>query len=41
MEKEILNEITEFCKGCCSNDCCPEDECVLFRIERIIEQNEE
>ena len=36
MEDKILKEITQFCKGCASKECCPEDECVLFRIEQII-----
>ena len=36
MKNKILLEITEFCKGCNSNCCCPEDECILFRIEEIL-----
>lgn len=36
MKNKILLEITDFCKCCGSNCCCPEDECVLFRIEKII-----
>ena len=38
-ENKILLEITEFCKYCSSNLCCPEDECVLFRIEQIVVKN--
>lgn len=34
----ILDEITNFCKECNSRGCCPEEECVLFRIEKIIEK---
>lgn len=36
MDDEILTEITNFCETCPSKDCCPEDECVLFRIEKIV-----
>lgn len=35
-EDQIMNEITEFYTNCESCQCCPEDDCVLFRIERII-----
>ena len=35
-EDQIMNEITEFCRDCNSCDKCPEDDCILFRIERII-----
>ena len=35
-KEEILNEITSFCNECSSRECCPEEECVLFRIEQII-----
>ena len=37
MEDEILKEITSFCgEECCSNQNCPEEECVLYRIEKIV-----
>lgn len=36
MKNKILLEITKFCENCGSNCCCPEEECVLFRIEKII-----
>ena len=37
----IMNEITLYCRDeCCSCDCCPEDECVLFRIERMVIESE-
>lgn len=39
MENKILEEISDFCNHCSSKECCPENECVLFRIENII-QNE-
>lgn len=35
MEEKILNEITNFCEECSSHECCPEDECVLYRIEQL------
>ena len=35
---KIMGEITEFCKGCGSSNCCPEDECVLYKIEKICEE---
>lgn len=39
MEKaeQILNEITLYCMNECSSSCeCPELDCVLFRIERLV-----
>ena len=36
MEEKIEKEITDFCEQCASKDCCPEEDCVLFRIEKII-----
>ena len=37
MEDKILDEITTFCnEECSSKTHCPEDECVLFRIESIV-----
>lgn len=33
----ILNETTRFCEECPSKENCPEEECVLYRIEQIIE----
>lgn len=42
MEEEILNEITNFCGNECGNVLnCAEDECVLYRIEKIVTRNEE
>ena len=37
MKEEILTEITDFCRECPSHEDCPEEECVLYRIEQIIE----
>lgn len=36
-EKKILEEIATFCENEC-NECksCPEEDCILFRIEKII-----
>ena len=36
MKEKILNEISNHCENCRSRECCPEDECVLYRIEQII-----
>lgn len=37
-EIQIMGQIANFCeKECPSCQQCPEDECVLFRIEKIIE----
>ncbi len=41
LNNEILNEIYNFCKECGSCQCCPEDECVLFRIEQKCLKGEE
>lgn len=36
MKDKILTEITEFCEECPSHECCPEEDCVLYRIEQIV-----
>lgn len=36
MKEKILNETTNFCNECSSKECCPEEECVLYRIEQIV-----
>ena len=36
MEEKILNETTTFCERCPDRECCPEEECILYRIEQII-----
>lgn len=38
MKNEILLEITNFCEECASHECCPESDCVLYRIEQIVER---
>lgn len=38
MKNKILTEITNHCENCPNRECCPEEECVLFRIEKIIEE---
>lgn len=38
-KEKILYEITNFCNECPSKENCPEEECVLFRIEQEIENN--
>ena len=39
--EKILSEITEFCENCPSHECCPEEECVLYRIEQIVSNPKE
>ena len=36
MKDKILKEIYNFCEECPSHECCPEEECVLYRIEEIV-----
>ncbi len=40
MKEEVLKEITDFCEECPSHECCPEEECVLYRIEQILLKEE-
>lgn len=38
-ENEIMQLATDFCENHCSECyCCVEDECVLYRIQKIIEK---
>ncbi len=39
MDKKILLEISNFCENCSSHECCPEEDCVLFRIEKLVVKN--
>jgi len=41
MEEKILTEITNFCECANCHECCKEEECVLFRIEQIVEHKED
>jgi hypothetical protein len=41
MKDEILTEITEICECCSSRECCYEEECVLYRIEQMVKEDEE
>lgn len=34
--EKVMKEITNFCEECSSHECCPEEECVLYRIEHIM-----
>ena len=36
MNEKILDEITTFCNKCESKECCPEEECILWRIEQLV-----
>lgn len=41
LSEQMLNEITLYCRDeCCSSQECPEDECVLFRLERMVIDSE-
>ncbi|MBQ9700109.1 MAG: hypothetical protein IJV71_05740 [Lachnospiraceae bacterium] len=41
LQEQILNEVTLYCRDECSSSCeCPEDECVLFRIERLVVESD-
>ena len=38
MNEKVLNEITNYCEEeCISRENCPEEECILYRIEKIVE----
>jgi len=41
MKKKILLEIANFCESCASHECCPEEDCILFRIEKLILEKKE
>lgn len=41
MTEEILKEITENCENCPRHENCPEEECILFRIEKIVLKEED
>lgn len=41
MEQKILNEITNFCNECSSKEQCSEEDCVLYRIEKLITKENE
>ena len=40
MSNKILLEISIFCETCSSHENCPEEVCVLYRIEKIILKGE-
>lgn len=39
--EEIMNEITEYCEQCPLCQKCPEEECVLWRIEQLVLKGQE
>ncbi|MBP3920795.1 MAG: hypothetical protein J6D28_04445 [Bacilli bacterium] len=41
MKDKILKEIANFCEECESHECCPEKDCVLYRIEQLVVNDEE
>jgi hypothetical protein len=40
MKEKILIETTNFCEECPSHEYCPEEECILWRIEQILINDE-
>ena len=40
MKEKILNETTSFCNECLNKEHCIESDCVLFRIEQIVLEEE-
>lgn len=36
MEDKLLSEIHKFCENCERCLCCPEEDCILYRLEQII-----
>lgn len=36
MIEKILNEITSYCETCPKRERCPEEKCILYRIEQIL-----
>lgn len=37
-DEKILTEIAMSCEDCPKRECCIEEDCVLFRIEQILEE---
>ena len=37
MRDKIMLEISNFCESCPSSGCCHEEECVLYRIEKLVD----
>ena len=40
LKEKILIETTTFCEDCPNREKCLEEECVIFRIEKILEDDE-
>ncbi len=40
MQEKILNETTSFCNECLNKECCIKNECIIFRIEQIVLEEE-
>ena len=39
INNKILEEISNCCEDCKSHECCPEEKCAIFNIEKLINQN--
>ena len=37
MKERVLNEISNFCEECENRESCSEEQCILYRIEKIVE----
>ena len=41
MKDKILIETATFCEKCPNRECCKEEECVLYRIEQLVVNDED
>ena len=39
-KNDILIEISNFCETCPSHECCPEEECILYTIEQMLNSSD-
>lgn len=39
LKRKVLEETTKCCENCKSHECCPEEECAIFNIEKIVNTN--
>jgi hypothetical protein len=40
IEEKVIDEIHNFCENICTASTCAEDDCCLYRIEKIIFRND-
>ena len=41
IEDKILNETTTYCESCPYKEKCVEEECVIYRIEKIVTEEKD